>query len=59
MRLTYLCLYYENQSVSLELVFRLNAKGSLQVDLLTQFVIVEPVIGLISRLPRRSIIVGP
>jgi hypothetical protein len=56
-RLTYLRLHYENQSA--RLVFGSNAKGSLRVDLSTRFAIVEPVVGLIGRPPRRSTIVGP
>jgi hypothetical protein len=40
------------------IVFRLNAKGSLQIDLLTRLAILEPVIELISQLPRYSIIAG-
>jgi hypothetical protein len=39
-------------------VFRSNAKGSLRVDLSTRLAIVEPVIELIGRPPRRSIIAG-
>ena len=40
-------------------VFRSNAEGALRVDLSTRFAIVEPVIGLIRRPPRRSTIAGP
>jgi len=56
-RLTCLRLHRENQSASI--VLRSNAEGSLRVDLSTRLAIVEPVAGLIGRLPRRSTIAGP
>ena len=40
-------------------VFHSNAEGSLQVNLSTRLAIVEPVVGLIDRPPRRSTITGP
>ena len=40
-------------------VFRSNAEGSLQVDLSMRLAIVELVVGLIDRPPRRSTIAGP
>ena len=46
----------EHQSASP--VFRSNAKGSLRVDLSTRLAIIEPVVELIGRLPRRSTIAG-
>jgi hypothetical protein len=46
----------EHQIASL--VFRLNVKGFLRVNLLTRLAIIELVIELIGRLPRRSIIAG-
>ena len=58
MRLTCLRLHHENQVRAHSIVFRSNAEGSLRVDLLMRLAIVELVIELIGRPPRRSTIAG-
>ena len=60
MRLTYLRLHHENQSASPEYkpVFRSNAEGSLWGNLSMRLTIIELVVKLIGRPPRRSKIAG-